>query len=48
MVRGKEGGQEAEDTVAERGEGVVDFAAPVTLADKPGQGQPTGVLADGG
>lgn len=25
----------------------MDFAAPVPLADEPGQGQPAGVLADG-
>ena len=33
--------------MAERGEGVVDFATPVALADEPGQGQTAGVFADG-
>ena len=33
--------------MAERGEGVVDFATPVALADQAGQGQPAGVFADG-
>ena len=34
--------------MAERGEGVVDFATPVALVDQPGEGQPAGVFADRG
>jgi len=45
---GKEVGEKAEDALAERGEGVVDFATPVALADQAGEGQPAGVFADGG
>ena len=44
---GKQVREKAEDAVAERGEGVVNLAAPVALADEPGQGQSAGVFADG-
>jgi len=45
---GQECWEEGKDPVAERGEGVVDFATPVALADEPGQGQSAGMFADGG
>ena len=44
---GQECGEKAEDAVANGGEGVVDFTAPIALADESRKGQTAGVFADG-
>jgi len=45
---GEECGKEGKNTLAERGEGVVDLPTAVTFANQPGEGQSAGMFADGG
>ena len=45
---GEECWEEGEDSLAERGEGMVDLPTAVTFANQSGEGQTAGMLADGG
>jgi hypothetical protein len=45
---GEECWEKGEDSLAERGEGMVDLPTAVTFANQSGEGQTAGMLADGG
>jgi len=45
---GEECREEGEDSLAERGEGMVNLPTAVTFTNQPGEGQSAGMLADRG